>query len=64
LSVTIDSSKCVGCAICIEVCPTHALFNKKGMTYFDEAKCNSCGSCDRISITFILELAADFDIRM
>ena len=48
--VKIETEKCVGCGLCIEVCATHALHNRKGKTYIDEGKCNDCGMCDGMCI--------------
>ena len=50
MAVTIDLTRCVGCGLCIEVCPTHALFYKKGQACYDINKCTLCGKCDRMCI--------------
>lgn len=54
--VEIDREKCVGCGLCIEVCPTHALFNRKGKTIFDRGKCNDCMKCEGMCICSALVL--------
>jgi Fe-S-cluster-containing hydrogenase component 2 len=50
MGVIIDSGKCVGCGLCIEVCPTGALYNKKAKTYYKLEKCTDCGKCDGMCI--------------
>jgi Fe-S-cluster-containing hydrogenase component 2 len=55
LTVNIDQSRCVGCGLCIEVCPTRALYNNKGKTGWHPEKCNSCAICDRICIVSALD---------
>ena len=41
-----DSSKCVGCNMCVEVCPHHVfrLTNKRA-EITDRDKCMECGAC-------------------
>jgi ferredoxin len=50
MGVIIDPEKCVGCGLCIEVCPTGALYNKKAKTCFKPEKCTDCGKCDGMCI--------------
>lgn len=45
-SLEYDSSKCIGCKMCVEVCP-HNVFlmaNKKARI-IDKNKCMECGAC-------------------
>ncbi|MDR1289346.1 MAG: 4Fe-4S binding protein [Holosporales bacterium] len=44
--LTYDSDKCVGCRMCSEVCPCHAiLINAPGKHTYDPKKCCYCGLC-------------------
>jgi 2-oxoglutarate ferredoxin oxidoreductase subunit delta len=52
--VEIETEKCKGCGLCIEVCPTHALFNQKGVTLYDAGKCDGCGKCEGMCIAAAL----------
>jgi len=42
-----DSSKCIGCRMCLEVCP-HNVFQMAGkrMENVDRDKCMECGACE------------------
>jgi ferredoxin len=46
-SITIDKRTCQGveCKLCIEVCPTHALFWRSGEVGITEELCVYCGAC-------------------
>jgi len=47
-----DSSKCIGCKMCVNVCP-HNVFkmaNKKA-EIIDKNKCMECGACEMNCIT-------------
>ena len=41
-----DASKCIGCKLCVEVCP-HAVFEMAGKkaVLSDRDKCMECGAC-------------------
>ncbi|HOT74267.1 MAG TPA: mercury methylation ferredoxin HgcB [Candidatus Wallbacteria bacterium] len=45
-TVKLDSNKCTGCGICIEVCP-HSVFstNEKKAKIEDRDSCMECGAC-------------------
>ena len=47
-----DSSKCIGCKICVEVCP-HNVFrmNQKKAEIVHLDKCMECGACEINCIT-------------
>lgn len=47
--VNIDAGKCIGCAMCTEVCSFSALTVSDGTVFFrDGAICNECGHCEAI----------------
>ena len=52
--VKIELERCKGCGICIEVCPTHALFYIKGKAFYDKGKCDGCGNCEGMCIASAL----------
>ena len=42
----IDQNKCVGCHVCVEVCPYKAIsFNENNLAQVNEALCKGCGLC-------------------
>lgn len=44
MAVKIDTEKCTGCGICVEVCPQEAI--KVGdIAEVDGEKCTDCGTC-------------------
>lgn len=55
--ITYDASKCIGCKMCVIVCP-HAVFtvcgNKAILSYRD--RCMECGACMRNCIADAIEV--------
>lgn len=47
-----DSSKCIGCKICVDVCP-HNVFKMAGkkVEIINKDKCMECGACENNCIT-------------
>ena len=41
----INQNKCVGCGVCIDVCPVKAISIKNGKAVIDQNKCIHCGKC-------------------
>ncbi len=42
----IDPARCVGCGVCIQVCPFQAIaFDEKQVAMVNEALCKGCGNC-------------------
>lgn len=59
----VDTKKCKGCLICVNVCPREAIYysgmiNEKGykMIAVDETKCIKCGSCYRMCPDYVFEI--------
>jgi len=44
---TVDSSKCIGCQLCVKVCPVNAISMKDGKAVIDIDKCINCGICEK-----------------
>ena len=49
VTIELDEDKCVGCAMCLEVCP-HAVFEMNGwhrVSIQNRDACMECGACSR-----------------
>ena len=45
LVLRIRKDLCLGCGLCVESCPRHAISLKSGQTQIDQNRCNHCGLC-------------------
>jgi len=41
----VDETKCIGCEICLNVCPINAISIIDGKAQIDKEKCTNCGVC-------------------
>jgi ferredoxin len=41
----VDSERCVGCGLCVNICPSGAISLKGGNAQIDMEKCIRCGKC-------------------
>lgn len=41
----VNQNKCVGCGVCVNVCPVGAISMKNGKAVIDQEKCIYCGKC-------------------
>ena len=44
VTAIVDTDKCIGCKLCVEICPSKAISVEK-TAYVDEAACKGCGTC-------------------
>jgi heterodisulfide reductase subunit A-like polyferredoxin len=50
LKILFDRTKCVGCGLCIELCPRQAVHINKLKAAPDPEKCDDCGYCLNLCI--------------
>ena len=41
----INKEKCIGCGICVNMCPVNAISISDGIAQIDQEKCIHCGKC-------------------
>ncbi|MBN1151213.1 4Fe-4S binding protein [candidate division WOR-3 bacterium] len=41
----VDEKRCIGCAICVNLCPTNAMKMKNAYAVIDMQNCIRCGKC-------------------
>ena len=45
-TLTYDATKCIGCSMCVEVCPHNVfIMNQKRAEIVDLDRCMECGAC-------------------
>ena len=44
----IKQDKCIGCKICVDICPVKAIFIEDGKAVINQNKCIKCGKCLKI----------------
>jgi len=45
MAAQVDEDKCVGCGLCVDVCPVEAITLEAEKAKVDEDKCTECGQC-------------------
>jgi NAD-dependent dihydropyrimidine dehydrogenase PreA subunit len=43
--IVVDTERCSGCGVCVDVCPTGALYLVDGKATVDKNLCNTCQEC-------------------
>ena len=57
MAAQIDTEKCTGCGICVDVCPVEAIKIENDKAKIDNDTCTDCGTCidecpnDALSVT-------------
>ncbi len=46
--ISIDKDKCVGCGLCVRICPTGSLTIMSGKASFNPVRCNYCLDCLKV----------------
>ncbi len=46
----IDKTKCIGCGLCLTICPLSAIYLEKKKALIDKKICVECGVCKRSSV--------------
>ena len=45
MAVMVEKNKCIGCAVCLDSCPSEAFIMEDGIAVVDPKKCTECGEC-------------------
>lgn len=43
--VSVQASRCIGCALCVNACPEHAISMQNGIAFIDPSMCSGCLAC-------------------
>ena len=47
--MNVSKNKCVGCGLCVDVCPQEAIVVSRGIANIENDKCVECQACLRES---------------
>ncbi len=45
ITAEVDEELCIGCQLCLDICPVHAIIFEEGKSIVIEAICRGCGTC-------------------
>lgn len=62
--ISLDSSLCTGCGICVDACPVRAISLVKGQVSIDANLCDACGMCVQVCPDQALALIIEPDLAI
>jgi Fe-S-cluster-containing hydrogenase component 2 len=51
----VNKKKCIGCGICVNICPVNAITIEDGVAHIDQEACIHCGKCHPVCPTDAIE---------
>ena len=61
---SVESSKCIGCKICVSKCPVNAIEMVNGKAVIDVDKCIQCGICENVCPTKAISHSQKTDSKL
>lgn len=57
VTLKLNEEKCIGCGVCVQVCPHNVFLIKEGKAYIlDKDSCMECGACAKNCLVSAIEV--------